>query len=65
MIIEERRNREKPFGLLASRTVGEIREVNPIGVERAFNKTLTGEDGLHLKRKIGKKLMSLWSRVKR
>tara|TARA_B100000214_G_C23960726_1_gene625098 strand:- start:85 stop:2169 length:2085 start_codon:yes stop_codon:yes gene_type:complete len=56
MIIEERRNREKPFGLLASRTVGEIREVNPIGIERAFNKTLTGEDGLHLKRKIGKNI---------
>ena len=56
MIIEERRNRAKPFRLLASRTVGEIREVNPIGIERAFNKTLTGEDGLHLKRKIEKNI---------
>jgi cell division protein FtsI (penicillin-binding protein 3) len=54
LIAEERPNREKPFGLLAQRTVGVLRNVNPVGIERAFNQTLSGVDGKHLKRKIAK-----------
>ena len=54
LIAEQRPNREKPFGLLAQRTVGVLRNVNPVGIERAFNQTLSGVDGKHLKRKIAK-----------
>ena len=54
LIAEKRPNREKPFGLLAQRTVGVLRDVNPVGIERAFNQTLSGVDGKHLKRKIAK-----------
>lgn len=54
LIAEQRPNREKPFGLLAKRTVGVYRDVNPVGIERAFNQELSGKDGLHLKRKIAK-----------
>ena len=41
LIAEQRPNREKPFGLLAQRTVGVLRDVNPVGIERAFNQTLS------------------------
>ena len=54
LIAEQRPNRERPFGLLAQRTVGVLRGVNPVGIERAFNQTLSGIDGKHLKRKIAK-----------
>jgi len=54
LIAEQRPNRERPFGLLAQRTVGVLRDVNPVGIERAFNQTLSGVDGKHLKRKIAK-----------
>jgi len=54
LIAEQRPNREKPFGLLAQRTVGVLRGVNPVGIERAFNQTLSGVNGIHLKRKIAK-----------
>jgi len=54
LIAEQRPNREKPFGLLAQRTVGVLRGINPVGIERAFNQTLSGVDGIHLKRKIAK-----------
>jgi len=52
LIVEQRPNRETPFGELAHRTIGENREVNPVGVERAYNPVLSGVDGKHLKRKI-------------
>jgi len=54
LIAEQRPNREKPFGLLAQRTIGVLRDVNPVGIERAFNQILSGVDGKHLKRKIAK-----------
>ena len=57
LIAEERPNRENPFGLLARRTIGVLRESNPIGLERAYNKTLSGTDGLQLKQRVGK---SFW-----
>ena len=52
LIAEIRPHRETPFGELARRTVGENREVNPVGIERAYNHFLSGIDGVHLKRKI-------------
>jgi cell division protein FtsI (penicillin-binding protein 3) len=52
LIAEQRPHRETPFGELARRTIGENREVNPVGVERAYNPVLSGVDGIHLKRKI-------------
>ena len=52
LIAEERPHRETPFGELARRTIGENREVNPVGVERAYDPVLSGVDGVHLKRKI-------------
>ncbi len=54
LIVEERLNRENPFGLLAKRTVGLLREANPIGLERAYNQTLSGIDGWQLKQRIAK-----------
>ena len=54
LIVEERLNRENPFGLLAKRTVGLLRDANPIGLERAYNQTLSGVDGWQLKQRIGK-----------
>ena len=56
LIAEQRPNRETPFGLLAQRTVGVLRDVNPVGIERAFNQILSGVDGRHLKRKIAQKV---------
>ena len=52
MIAEQRPHREAPFGELAHRTIGENRDVNPVGVERAYDPILSGLDGTHLKRKI-------------
>ena len=57
LIIEERPNRENPFGLLAKRTIGLLRESNPIGIERAYNKTLSGKDGWQLKQRISKNFL--------
>ncbi len=54
LIAEQRPHRETPFGELARRTIGEDREVNPVGIERAYDPVLSGKDGIHLKRKIAK-----------
>ena len=54
LIHNQRPNRERPFGLLAQRTVGVLRSANTVGVERAFNEILSGVDGKHLKRNIAK-----------
>ncbi len=40
LIAEQRPHREVPFGLLAQRTVGVLRDVNPVGIEVAFNQVL-------------------------
>ena len=52
LIAVQRPHREVPFGLLAQRTVGVLRDINPVGIEVAFNQVLSGVDGQHLKRKI-------------
>jgi cell division protein FtsI (penicillin-binding protein 3) len=56
LIAEQRPHRETPFGVLASRTIGKLREVNPVGIERAYDQKLSGVDGKHLKRKIAKRV---------
>lgn len=53
LIIEQRPHRQKPFGILAKRTIGILRAENPVGIERAFDHTLTGEAGKQLKQKVG------------
>ena len=52
LIAIERPNRINPYGLLAKRTIGKLRDVNPVGIERAYNQQLSGKNGLQLKRKI-------------
>ena len=52
LIAIERPNRINPYGLLAKRTIGKLRDVNPVGIERAYNQQLSGRNGLQLKRKI-------------
>lgn len=46
LIAERAQDRRLPFGLLAQRTVGYIREgANPVGIEGYFNSVLEGEPG--------------------
>ncbi len=52
LIPAPRPNRENSFGLLAERTIGVLRNVNPVGIERAFNQTLSGVGGRFFKRRI-------------
>ena len=52
LIAIQRPNRINPYGLLAKRTIGKLRDVNPVGIERAYNQQLSGKNGLQLKRKI-------------
>lgn len=44
--------RKKPFGKLASRTIGIEREGAKIGLERAYNDELAGKEGQQLQEKI-------------
>ncbi len=53
LICERKENREKPFKLLAKRTIGYEREgIKPIGIEGAYNQTLKGKDGKKLIQEI-------------
>lgn len=53
LIIEEFTTREKPFGMLASRTIGFYRsQVGGAGIERTFNTELKGLNGKKLYQKI-------------
>lgn len=48
-IVEPKYRRERPFGLLARRTIGYVREnANPVGLEGFFHETLMGEEGQRL-----------------
>ncbi|MEE2699862.1 MAG: penicillin-binding protein [Bacteroidota bacterium] len=56
LIFERKENREKPFKLLAKRTIGSVRkDIKPIGIEGAYNQTLKGKDGKKLVQRISKK----------
>ncbi len=52
-IAKEESKRIKPFGNLASRTLGyKIKNVNGVGLEGAFDKFLSGESGKRLMQKV-------------
>ncbi len=49
----QRNKREKPFQVLAARTIGYSRKnVKPVGLEGAYNSVLSGTQGLQLMQKI-------------
>ncbi len=50
--IEQKEMRELPFKMLASRTIGYMRDVKPVGIESSFNEELTGIGGKRLMQKI-------------
>lgn len=53
LIIEQKNKRVKPFGILASRTLGYILDNGQsIGLERAYNSYLQGREGLKWKQKL-------------
>lgn len=51
-IFVEKRKREKPLGKLANRTIGIHRENQKVGLERAYDKELSGVTGYRLEEKI-------------
>ncbi len=50
--LEQKEERELPFMKLASRTIGNVREVKPVGIEAAFNDVLAGTVGKRLYKKL-------------
>ena len=53
LLVEQKNIRQKPFKELASRTIGfKVGDVNPVGLEGAFDKNLRGESGKRLMQKI-------------
>lgn len=56
-IIEKRSERKRPFGLLAQRTIGYVREeALPIGLEGYYDKVLGGQPGKQLMFQVGKEI---------
>ncbi|MDQ3141332.1 MAG: transpeptidase family protein [Bacteroidota bacterium] len=54
LIINRKNRREKPFKILANRTIGLHREnAQSIGMEESFNKYLQGKQGQRVMRKVG------------
>ncbi len=54
LIVRQLNNREHPFGLLARRTVGYVREeAKPVGLEGYYNDVLGGEQGQELMMRVG------------
>ena len=52
LVFERRESRRRPFGILAARTVGIDRESERVGIERAWNDELAGQEGQQLSRKV-------------
>lgn len=52
LIIIRKSRREKPFKILANRTIGLHRDTFSIGLENAFNSELKGKDGERMMRKV-------------
>lgn len=54
LIIRKQSKRERPFKMLAQRTIGYIREgAKPVGLEGTFNNILSGDEGQELMQKVG------------
>ena len=52
LVFERRESRRRPFGILAARTVGIDRASERVGIERAWNDELAGQEGQQLSRKV-------------
>jgi len=53
LIIERRSERQRPFRMLAHRTIGYVRDnARPVGLEGAFDETLAGEQGRRIMQRI-------------
>jgi len=52
LMIEQRNVRELSFQKLASRTIGTLRDVKPVGIEAAFNDELKGTNGKRLMQRL-------------
>ncbi len=53
LIIEHEASRTRPYGMLAARTIGYVRdEIQPVGLEGQFDKDLKGEEGKRLMRRL-------------
>jgi cell division protein FtsI (penicillin-binding protein 3) len=52
LMTEQRNERELPFKQLASRTIGEYRDVKPVGIEASFDSDLKGISGRRLMQRI-------------
>lgn len=54
LIIHRLSERKRPFGILAHRTIGYIREgAKPVGLEGSFNQVLAGKEGKRLMQRAG------------
>jgi cell division protein FtsI (penicillin-binding protein 3) len=53
LIVIETKKRIRPFGMLAARTVGYIKNGIAVGLEGSFDNELTGNDNIVLMRKVG------------
>ncbi len=51
-IAERKNKREKPYKRLAARTIGRYRSKNMIGLEKAYDLYLKGEDGIRLVKRM-------------
>ncbi len=54
LIVIETKKRIHPFGMLAARTIGYIKNGVAVGIEGAFDNELKGDNTLILKRKVGR-----------
>lgn len=61
LIVRRQSKRERPFRLLAQRTIGYVREgAKPVGLEGTYHKVLAGKEGKELMQRIGP---DLWAPV--
>ena len=56
LIVKQLNNREHPFGILAQRTIGYVKDDIQIGLEGTFNSTLGGVQGKELMFRVGRDL---------
>jgi cell division protein FtsI (penicillin-binding protein 3) len=56
LIVKQLNNREHPFGMLAQRTIGYIKEDRQKGIEGTFNTVLGGVQGREVMFRVGKDL---------
>ena len=53
LIVEHEDSRTRPYGVMAARTIGYVRdEIQPVGLEGQFDKDLRGEEGQRLMRRL-------------